>query len=436
MAPEQARGRAADKRSDVWAFGCVLYEMLTGRRPFDGEDVTDTIAAVMRGEPHWNALPTQTPAAIRRLLRRCLAKDRSRRLADIAAHALSWKTAGMRPPSVRRTSLERIDRVDWRLPSAGGSLHSFLPSSQPGSTSGAQGPSWPRGGWTSSHRRPPIPRLLRCHRMAGSWLLWRPKAVSASGYEHSTRSQRSRSPAPTGQVFRVASHAFRRRRAASRAHRNSNSRDRRPSAERVDCETMHSVDVFALGARDVGVASRPLTAQTGRRRSLAFNNAPTSLTNRPTIWQKRAGPPRRFRTPCAQPEPSARNLNLAAACPGMTVAIAARIRRIRWSGAGGVPCRTNGKPTNGVGKNIATSRRGTARAQTSASTGKTPETNRRSPRADRCAWPGARPPSKIGRFLRRNDFSPARRLELFCLKSRILIIRHHKILLSLVKRVS
>ena len=57
MAPEQAKGRAADKRSDVWAFGCVLYEMLTGRRAFEGEDLTDTIAAVMRAEPDWSALP-------------------------------------------------------------------------------------------------------------------------------------------------------------------------------------------------------------------------------------------------------------------------------------------------------------------------------------------------------------------------------------------
>ncbi len=70
MAPEQAKGRPADKRCDVWAFGCVLYEMLTGKRAFDGEDVSDTLAAVLRGEPDWAALPATVPASIRTLIQR------------------------------------------------------------------------------------------------------------------------------------------------------------------------------------------------------------------------------------------------------------------------------------------------------------------------------------------------------------------------------
>lgn len=82
MSPEQAKGRAVDKRSDVWAFGCVLYEMLSGTRAFGGEDVTDTIAAVVRGEPDWSALPAGTPASIRRLLKGCLEKDRRARVGD------------------------------------------------------------------------------------------------------------------------------------------------------------------------------------------------------------------------------------------------------------------------------------------------------------------------------------------------------------------
>jgi serine/threonine protein kinase len=83
MSPEQAKGRPADKRSDIWAFGCVFYEMLTGRRAFEGEDVSDTLAAVLRGQPDWNLLP-KVPASIRILLRRCLEKDQKQRIADIS----------------------------------------------------------------------------------------------------------------------------------------------------------------------------------------------------------------------------------------------------------------------------------------------------------------------------------------------------------------
>ena len=84
MSPEQARGKPVDKRADIWAFGCVLYEMLTGTRAFEGDDVSDTLAFIITKEPDWTALPADTPAPIRKLLRRCLEKDRKRRLADIA----------------------------------------------------------------------------------------------------------------------------------------------------------------------------------------------------------------------------------------------------------------------------------------------------------------------------------------------------------------
>jgi serine/threonine protein kinase len=79
MSPEQARGKQVDKRADIWAFGVVLYEMLTGKRLFQGDDITDTLAAVLRHEPDWE----QVPARVRRLLRRCLAKDPAKRLRDI-----------------------------------------------------------------------------------------------------------------------------------------------------------------------------------------------------------------------------------------------------------------------------------------------------------------------------------------------------------------
>ena len=84
MSPEQARGREADKRADVWAFGVVLMEMLTGARLFHSETISDTLAAVLRQDISWTALPSGTPAEIRRLLRRCLERDRKNRLHDIA----------------------------------------------------------------------------------------------------------------------------------------------------------------------------------------------------------------------------------------------------------------------------------------------------------------------------------------------------------------
>ena len=86
MSPEQARGKTVDRRTDIWAFGCVLYEMLVGRRIFEGDEVSDVLAFILTTEPGWSALPPGTPTAIRRLLRRCLQKDRGRRL-DSAADA-------------------------------------------------------------------------------------------------------------------------------------------------------------------------------------------------------------------------------------------------------------------------------------------------------------------------------------------------------------
>jgi len=83
MAPEQARGRVVDKRADIWAFGCVLFEMLTGTRAFDGEDMAETLGAVIHKEPAWSALPADTPSYLRTLLRRCLQKDPKKRLPHI-----------------------------------------------------------------------------------------------------------------------------------------------------------------------------------------------------------------------------------------------------------------------------------------------------------------------------------------------------------------
>ncbi len=99
MSPEQARGKPADKRADIWAFGVVLFEMLTGKRLFAGETVSDILAAVLRADPDWKALPETTPAAVNRLLHRCLTRDPKARLHDIADARLEIADAlGAAPP--------------------------------------------------------------------------------------------------------------------------------------------------------------------------------------------------------------------------------------------------------------------------------------------------------------------------------------------------
>ena len=84
MSPEQAKARAADARSDIWAFGCVLYKMLTGKSAFAGDTVVEILGAILKSEPEWQALPSETPPAVLSLLKRCLQKDRSRRMRDVA----------------------------------------------------------------------------------------------------------------------------------------------------------------------------------------------------------------------------------------------------------------------------------------------------------------------------------------------------------------
>jgi Tol biopolymer transport system component len=111
MSPEQARGATVDKRADLWAFGVVLWEMLTGMRLFEGATVSDTLASVLKSEPEWQALAQTTPSAVRRLLRRCLEKDRKRRLDSAAAARLEIEEAltspativGVVPSAARRT---------------------------------------------------------------------------------------------------------------------------------------------------------------------------------------------------------------------------------------------------------------------------------------------------------------------------------------------
>ena len=114
MSPEQARGQPVDKRTDIWAFGCVLFEMLSGQRVFDGATGTDTLAAVLQREPDWSALPPNTPASVRRLLERCLQKDPRKRLHDIAD---------------ARIELDDVDRLGGVLDVAPRLRHCIVPAS-------------------------------------------------------------------------------------------------------------------------------------------------------------------------------------------------------------------------------------------------------------------------------------------------------------------
>ena len=114
MSPEQAKGHPADKRGDVWAFGCVLYEMLTGKRAFEGDDVTDTLAAVLRSEPDWAALPPSLPPAITDVIKAALIKDRRRRIADVAVASFAFdRLAAISSPLPRGFSPRH--RLAWTV---------------------------------------------------------------------------------------------------------------------------------------------------------------------------------------------------------------------------------------------------------------------------------------------------------------------------------
>jgi Tol biopolymer transport system component/predicted Ser/Thr protein kinase len=115
MSPEQARGATVDKRADIWSYGVVLYEMLTGREMFGGETISDTLAAVLRADIDWPALPPETPATIRRLLRRCLERDRKKRLADIADARLEIDEALAGAPVEKAAAPVRTRVLPWVL---------------------------------------------------------------------------------------------------------------------------------------------------------------------------------------------------------------------------------------------------------------------------------------------------------------------------------
>jgi serine/threonine protein kinase/Tol biopolymer transport system component len=115
MSPEQARGLTVDKRTDIWAFGCVLYEMLVGRAAFAGETTTDILGSIIGSGPDWSALPTSTPALIQRLLRRCLAKDPKERLRDIGDARTEIDET--RTGATTITTASKTSRLPWLIAS-------------------------------------------------------------------------------------------------------------------------------------------------------------------------------------------------------------------------------------------------------------------------------------------------------------------------------
>jgi Tol biopolymer transport system component len=157
MSPEQARGKTVDKRSDIWAFGCVLYEMLTGRRAFEGEDVTEALARIIEREPNLSVLPASTPASVHRLLRRCFEKDRRKRLTDagIARIEIDDATLPSSENTPRVTAQRRFSAYGVALVLAAGVVAG-------GATAG--GAAW----WLTRPAPQPVVRLAMSYQGPGS----------------------------------------------------------------------------------------------------------------------------------------------------------------------------------------------------------------------------------------------------------------------------
>jgi serine/threonine protein kinase len=208
MSPEQAAGKPVDKRSDLWAFGVVLLEMLTGRQAFAGEPISHVLAAVLKDEPDLTALPPQTPHAIRKLLRRCLQKDRKRRLADASDARLEIDEALADPAPEAATAIAATPAA--ATTPAPSRFARFGPMALLSVI--ALGLAWLA--WqhfreapvapspefrldTPRRRRPPQPRS-HCRRMVDRSSSWRPTtAAHVCGCARSITAPRSRFPIPT-----------------------------------------------------------------------------------------------------------------------------------------------------------------------------------------------------------------------------------------------
>ena len=173
MSPEQARGDSADARADIWAFGCVLYEMLTGRRAFAADSAAETMAAVLARDPEWDRLPPETPEPVRRLLRRCLNRDLKQRLRHISDARIEIQDAlSVDPRAVGPAPASAPARSGWALTAA---IAERSPHSLP--------PDWP--GASSPDLRAGAIRRHRARARSNRWSRWcdveSPMAISADG---------------------------------------------------------------------------------------------------------------------------------------------------------------------------------------------------------------------------------------------------------------
>ena len=155
MSPEQARGQAIDKRTDIWAFGCVLFEMITGRMVFRGATISDTIAAVLERSPDWTALPPATPTPVRHVLTRCLEKDPKQRWRDIGDVRIALEDAEAWRPQTDSASpkMSRAGRTAWAL---------ALLVALTAAVAAVVAPGVPQGGCSSGSQIQPLISPRRC----------------------------------------------------------------------------------------------------------------------------------------------------------------------------------------------------------------------------------------------------------------------------------